>query len=1087
MSSNKRIHDRVTRKLIRGAGGDDDSSSSPRIPVEGSDTIQTRAFIRVVDLLGEGEIVGLVNGEESIYLDETPLKNADGSYNFTAVSVDTRNGTQDQTYIPGFGAVENEISLGVPLKHAEPVIREINAINVNRVKVRIELAGLQRTDVTTGDVSGASVRFTLWIQPSGGVYAKVADRTISGKSSSRFEVQLASELEGAAPWNVKIVRETAESDSAYVTDDATVASYTQVIDTKLRYPNSAIVAMRLNAEQFSSVPSRYFDIKGLKVRIPSNYDPETREYTGVWDGTFQTAWTDNPAWCFFDLCTSERYGLGGFISPANIDKWALYTIAQYCDELVPNGFGGTEPRFTCNLMLQSRAEAYTVLQNMASIFRGMIFWAAGLVSTSQDAPADPVALYAPANVIDGNFVYQGASSKARHTVALVSWNDPEDLYRQKVEYVEDRESILQYGINETEVVAFGCTSRGQAHRLGKWLLYTERHEAETVTFKAGLDALVCRPGQIIQVADPTRAGARMGGRVASGSTTAITLDQSPPTSATVGGRLYLMLPDGSFEDRLIDSIVGNTVNVASAFSAAPLVGGAWIIRSNSVEPQSFRVLSIKEDEGAIFEVTAIAHDPNKFALIEQGIELEPRSYSLLREVPDAPQSITVSESLYQSGSTVKVKVSVGWSKVDSAVSYLFSYKRDDDNWIQLPETVNTDIELPDALPGLYVFRVAALNSLGRRSQPASTSKEIYGKTALPGNVNNFSMLPVAGVAYLNWAQSVDLDVLVGGAVVIRWTPATTGQAWGDAIALDDAIPGAATSAQVPLLSGTYMAKFRDSSGNYSPAETLVITTVPAALALNVIDTIEEDPDFPGAKDGMEWSAEEQAISLASRLTIDEIPDFDAEGTIDWAGGVGFFGTYDFEETFDLGAVFTSNLTASVEMEAFDVGQVIDLRYDEIDNWADIDGADVDDIQVELYVRSTEDDPNASPTWTEWKRFVATQYLARAFQFQLTMLSPNPSHNAWIRGLSVMVDMPDRSVDLPGLTSGLGTTYRVTYPEPYRVTPGVAITANNMATGDYYAISNSDETGFDIVFKNSGGTTVSRNFNVVAKGYGRKVA
>ncbi|MFA7333647.1 MAG: phage tail protein [Kiritimatiellia bacterium] len=1078
MSNNKRV--------IRGAGGDDDSAGTPRIPVEGSDTIQTRAFIRVVDLIGEGEIEGLVNGEESVYLDETPLKNPDGSYNFTGVTVIERKGTQDQSYIPGFGSVENEISLNVPLKHAEPVIREINGTNINRIKVRLELAGLQRTDVSSGDISGASVRFTLWIQPSGGSYAKAADRTVSGKSSSRFEVQLGAELTGDAPWNIKIVRETPESDSAYVVDDATVASYTQVIDSKLRYPNSALVAIRLNAEQFSSVPSRYFDMRGLKIRIPSNYDPETRIYTGDWDGTFQTAWSDNPAWCFFDICTSSRYGLGSFIAEGNIDKWGLYSIGKYCDELVPDGYGGFEPRFRCNLMLQSRQEAYTVLQNMASIFRSMIYWAAGLVTASQDAPSDAVALYTPANVVDGNFVYQGASARTRHNVALVAWNDPEDLYRQKVEYVEDRDSILQYGINETEIVAFGCTSRGQAHRLGKWLLYTEKNEAETVTFKAGLDALVCRPGQLIQVADPTRAGARMGGRIAAATTTQITVDAIPDGDLD-GGRIYVMLPDGSFDHRLIEEISGNAVTVSEAFTAAPKIGATWMIRSLEVEPQTFRVITIKEDEGGVFEVTALASDPEKYALIEQGIDLPPRSYSSLRIAPPAPAGLVAEESLYRSGSTVKVKVSVGWQKVIGAVSYVLQYRRDNDNWVQFPETANISAELTDAQPGLYVFELIALNSLGVRSPTSSLSQEVFGKTSPPASVSGFSLLPVSGMARLNWNQSTDLDVLVGGYIEIRWTPAITGQAWGDAIRIDDGIPGNATSVQLPLLSGTYMAKFVDSSGNPSLEETIITTTVPEALALNVIDTITESPGFPGEKVDMVFDETEQAISLASRITFDEIPDLDLEGPIDAAGGVGIFGEYNFEETFDLGAVFTSNLTALVAVEAFDIGQIFDLRYDDMDSWEDLDGESVSDVAVELYVRSTEDDPEDDPEWSDWKRFVATEYRARAYQFKLTMLSPSPTHNAWVRSLSVVVDMDDRTVNGVGLASGLGSTYRFDYPEPFRVPPAVAITANNMASGDYYTISNESETGFDVVFKNAGDTIVSRNFNVVAKGYGRQVA
>jgi len=607
-------------KKIQGSGGGGGGGGTPRTPVEDPDSLRSKAFFRIVDLVAEGEIEGLVDGKKSIFFDETQWESDSGTDNFNDITYETRVGTQNQTYLQEFADVEAEYIVGIELKHIGSagidgaIVRQITNPSVDSARVRVSVPALNQTNVNTGDIKGSSVIFAVDVQPDGGSYTRVKSRTIQGKTSSKYEVTIAVPLEGDAPWNIRIVRLTEDSASNYLQNKTVFESYTEIINSKLRYPNSALMAVRADAQNFQSIPSRYYDIKGLKIQVPTNYDPETREYDGEWDGEFQTLWSDNPAWVFYDMLTSERYGLGNFIQDDQIDKWTLYTIAQYCDELVPDGFGNTEPRFTCNLVLSERAEAYTVLQNLASIFRSMIYWASGSVTLSQDAPQDAAQLYTPANVLDGAFTYQGSSAKVRNTVALVSWNDPEDFYRLKVEYVEDQEGIVKYGVQEKEVVAFGCTSRGQANRLGKWLLYTEQYESEVVTFKTGLDGLVSRPGEVIKVADPTRAGIRFGGRVSSATLSTIEID-AMPVGAHSGGTISVILPTG-VEERTIIFQSGNTFTVQPNFSAVPQVQTVWILRSEVVEPQHFRVISIKEEDNNVYSITALKHDPDKFDAIE---------------------------------------------------------------------------------------------------------------------------------------------------------------------------------------------------------------------------------------------------------------------------------------------------------------------------------------------------------------------------------------------------------------------------------------------------------------------------------------
>ncbi len=786
---------------------------------EAKNNLRSKAFYRIVDLVAEGPIEGLADGQKSIYLNGTPLLSPDNTLNFQNVVVDNRTGTNDQAYMAGFGGVESETTVGTEVTKTTPVVRTISGDDVNAVRVTVSVPSLYKQSTSTGDIFGIPVSYQIQVQPSGGSYTTQVNGTINGKTNSKYQRAHRVELTGTGPWNVRVVRVTDDSETANVQNKTFWDSYSTIIDNKFRYPNSAIVGLKIDAEQFPAVPSRAFDLKLLRVKIPSNYNPVTRVYTGVWNGTFTTAWTDNPAWAFYDLLTNTRYGLGEFIDASQVDKWALYQVARYCDELVPDGFGGTEPRFTCNIYMQTRAEAYKVMQDMASVFRGMSYWASGAVTVSQDAPQDAAYLYTTANVVDGSFSYAGSSAKARHTVALVTWNDPADLYKQKVEYVEDADGIARYGVVQTEIVAVGCTSRGQANRVGRWLLFTEQSESEVVTFKAGLEGAIASPGQVIKVADPTRAGTRRGGRIAAATASAVTLDNPTPVTGP-NQQLSVILPNGSVEQRAVSVITGSVVTVTTPFSTAPAAGAVWMITTDSLDAQMFRVVSVAEGEDG-FDISALAYNPSKYDAIEQGLELQARDITDLELTPVAPASLSLSESLYTYQAEVRSKVSISWPNTAGATSYFVEWSKDDGNFETVTTSAN-DYEILNTTPGAFVVNVYSVNSIGTQSVGFATGTiTALGKSAPPANVTGLSSVidPHIGVTLI-WGRVADLDV---DSYEVR-----RGSTWGGSVLLGQ-VKG--TSFKLGLIqeaATTFRVKALDTSGNYSVTEASV--TVDLAVA-----------------------------------------------------------------------------------------------------------------------------------------------------------------------------------------------------------------------------------------------------------------
>lgn len=737
---------------LAGAGGK--SGSNGRTPVETPDSLHSMAVARIIDLVSEGEIRGLVAGNQSIYLNQVPIQNPDGGLNFAGVTVDTRSGTQDQEYIPGFPSVENEISVNVELRSDQPVVRTVSGSDLSAVRIRLAVPALQKVDEENGDRNGYSISYAVDVSVDGGAYTTVLNDAITGKTTTQYERSRRIDLPAGSQWQVRIRRLTPNQNNSLISDTVNVLSMTEIIDVKLRYPNSALCAVQVDASQFQNIPSRSYRVWGRIIRVPSNYDPIGRTYSGVWDGTFKSAWTNNPAWVFFDIVTNDRFGLGNRIPLDWVDKWRLYQIAQYCDQLVSDGMGGQEPRFTCSLYLQSRADAYKVLQDMAGMFRGISFYAAGQVMASADMPKDPGPTYSQANVIEGRFHYEGSGRKARHTVALVSWTDPDDFGRQKVEVVQHLDAIARYGVNQTEVTAIGCHSRAQAQRVGNHILYTESLETETVSFAVGLDALNCMPGDVIQVADPNRAGRRNAGRIRAAGASSLTLDLVPETMA-VGDTLRATLPSGRTEGRTINGIDAATgvVTVSAPWSAVPVPQSVWAIESSDLVLQLFRVIAVTEGEELTYNITALKHVPGKYAAIDDGTRLELPPISIIPpSVQPPPTNVALSSHVVIEQGIATPTLTIQWDPADKAIAYDVEWRRDDLNWVRAGRVATTSIEVPGIYAGQYLARVRAVNALNAVSLPAmSALTTIAGKTEPPPAVTSLTTTSIVFGIQLAWA------------------------------------------------------------------------------------------------------------------------------------------------------------------------------------------------------------------------------------------------------------------------------------------------------------------------------------------------
>lgn len=725
-----------SREAVFGAKG---GGGTQRTPVEAPDSLYSTAMARILDLLSEGEIVGLENGLKDVFLDETPVMNADGSLNFQSVHLETRNGTPDQAPIPGFPSVESEVGVGVELKQVTPYTRAITNLQLSAIKVRLSVQALSKTSVDTGDTTGYRVDYAIDLATDGGAYQEVFRSAFSGKASSPYERTHRLDLPAASGsgWLLRVRRLTADNASAYIQDTTYVQAVTEIIDAKLRYPYSALAGVTLDSSQFRSIPRRSYRAKGRIIRVPSNYNPVTRVYTGVWNGTFALAWTTNPAWIYYDLVTNARYGLGRRIPESRIDKWSLYKIGQYCDELVSNGMGGMEPRFECTVYLQRQADAYKVLRDLASVFRGISYWAGGSIVAQADQPEDPIYTYTNSNVKDGKFSYNGTSRRARHTVAMVAWSNPANMGKGEIEPVIDEDGITRYGLQSTNVTAFGCISQSQAQRVGRWMLLTNLGETDAISFEVGLDGTLVAPGKIIRVVDESRAGRRIGGRISSVGSNSIVVDAWPSVSPANGDTLVTITPAGVAQTNVISSVNPGTrtITCTASFGSAPVAQSVWAVESASLQAQLYRVLGVTENqEGTTFGVSAVQHNPSKFTAVDTNTKLEARPTSVLpSNVVLAPATVTLT-SFERAGIVLaQTVVSATWTAVAGAAHYFIQWKRDDGEWSAPQKVQGLSAELEGTFPGKHWARVWAVGTNAIASpQKLSNQLTVADQVLQPG-------------------------------------------------------------------------------------------------------------------------------------------------------------------------------------------------------------------------------------------------------------------------------------------------------------------------------------------------------------------
>ncbi|MDC5191585.1 phage tail protein [Acinetobacter baumannii] len=710
-------------------------SNKQRQPVISPDSAQSKTFIKVLYGLAEGEIEGLANGLQSIYLEETQLQNADGSLNFENVKVDFRNGTNDQEYIEGFPAVESETAIDLELKSETPWVRAFSNLDLDAVRLRLKWGPLRTQNATNGDVSGVTIEYAIDLQTDGGVWTEVLKTKISDKTSANYERAHRIDLPRAdSGWLVRVRRLTPNSSSEYISDKMYIAAVTEVIDAKLRYPNTALLGLQYDAETFGNVAKVAMDAKGRILKVPTNYNPVTRQYVGMWDGTFKEAYSNNPAWIYYDICTVDRYALGDRLTPLMVDKWSLYRLAQYCDELVPDGLGGEEPRFTCNVYLQSAEGAFEILTKLAGVFRAITFWDGNSIICDADIPQDTYFTYTRANVIDGNFEYAGTRARDRHNVVKIAWDNPANHYKTEYEFVRDEKAIAEAGqVRILEIDAWGCTSRGQAQRAGWWALKSEQLETRTVSFKVGLDGHIPQPGRVIDIADPLFAGRANGGRVSkiSADRKSITLDRDDVV-AVAGDRLIINGEDGKAQTRIIQSISGRVVTVTHEFDAIA-TQNVWVIDAQDLATMKFRVISITQDESHQFSVTGLQYNPAKFDAIDKGAYFDEVPISIVNPTIQDPVTdvVVTSESRVDQGINVATMI-VSWTQAKGAVKYQVEWRKDDGSWIKLPVTGNNSVEVPGIYAGQYQARVTAISAFEIASLPVySVLTELTGKQGLP--------------------------------------------------------------------------------------------------------------------------------------------------------------------------------------------------------------------------------------------------------------------------------------------------------------------------------------------------------------------
>lgn len=736
--------------VIKGAKAGQGKS---RKPVIAPDSAQSKTYIKILYGLSEGEVEGLANGLQSVYLEETPLQNPAGGWNFEDIQADFRHGTNDQTHIEGFPDISSETAINVELKSDTPWVRSVTNTDLDAIRLRFKWGPLREQNAENGDVNGITIQYAIDLQTGGGTWTEVLNTQITDKTSANYERSHRIDLPKAdTGWTVRVRRITPNSTSEYISDKMYVDALTEVIDLKLSYPNTAMLGLQYDAETFSNVAKVAIDLKGIKLQVPSNYNPVTRAYVGMWDGTFKRAYTNNPAWIYYDICTSKRYALGDRLTSAMLDKWSLYRLAQYCDQLVDDGKGGQEPRFTCNVYLQSAEDAYVILSKLAGVFRAISYWDGNSIVCDADIPQDTYFTYTRANVIDGLFEYTGTRARDRHTVAKVAWDNPANHYKTEYVYVRDEAAIAKLGVRIAEIDAWGCTSEGQAQRAGLWALKSEQLETRTVSFKVGLDGYIPQPGKVIEIADELFAGRANGGRISavSADRKIITLDRDDVV-CRAGDRLVVNGENGKAQARIVSSKIGRKVTVTVAFESVA-TENVWVVDAQDLKTMKFRVMSITQDDKHQFSITGLQYESAKYNAIDFGAFIDERPISIIKPTIQAPVTnvLISSESMVQQGLSIETML-ITWDQAQGATKYQVEWRKDGGSWIKLPITGSNSVEVQGIYAGNYQARVTAISAFDVASLPTySMLTALSGKEGLPPALANITATGILFGYRLNW-------------------------------------------------------------------------------------------------------------------------------------------------------------------------------------------------------------------------------------------------------------------------------------------------------------------------------------------------
>ena len=965
--------------------------TNPDLP---ADSLASKQFQTLIDLLAEGILSGFPSATGSqgsteyntsalkdVFLNGTQvLQQAAGTspdetdFNFKNITFEPRFGTSDQTAITGISASESETAVGVTVTKASPVSRSITDTNIDAVRVTVAFPQLQKFE-DNGDINGAEVALTIQTIENDGTTQTVITDTVKGRAASTYFRDYKINLPSGTsfPVTIRVNRTTDDSTDSFLNDTFQWSSFTEIINESRPYANSAHVGIRFDAETFPSVPSRMYRVRGTLIKIPHNGTIRADgsiSYSGTFNGTFKTdkEYSNDPAWVLYDLLTTSK-GFGDHIDTTQLDVYSFYSASVYCSEQIDDGFGGTEARFSTNVVLNTQRDAYSLINDLSSVMRVMPFYSAGVINISQDRPTDPSYIYNLSNVTAEGFSYSNASKSTKATVVNVGYFDNET---QSIDYetVEDTALQAKYGVVVRNLKGFATTSRGQAARLGKWFLFTQSNEAEICSFKTSIESgTIVRVGTIISVQDPMRAGVRRGGRIKTGvSTTQIVVDDSNNTDLTTSGSatLSVILSDGTLETKTISSISGTTITVSSAFSSVPQANSVWVIENSSLSLQTFRVFSVKEVNQLEYEIQAVAHNSSKYSTVEDGSILQSKTITTLTALKPSPQTLSGTEQIVVLNNRAVSKLFIQWQPVSGVTEYMVQYRFKNENFIS-ERVKRPDFTIFETQLGTYEIRVFSYNALGKPSTtPSTTTFTTVGKTALPEDPSGLTLEPVSDqFVRLRFNPSTSVDVLHGGTVSVRHTPSVDPAVatFQNSTEIIPKLAGNITETLVPALSGTYSIKFIDDTGNRSDNAARIIVTAPDPQPNQIILTEREDtdsPPFQGEKVNTFYDATFDGLLLDGTLLWDSITqDIDDLANIDFASPINSSGTYEFQNAVDMGAIFNLTLKRRFVTSGLLVNDLIDSRTALIDTWTEFDGTQADDVNAKLLVATTDIDPATS--------------------------------------------------------------------------------------------------------------------------------